>query len=263
MYDIGRPPAFLLGRSGLGALGDAETATECPQPVSTAERDTLREELGRYAGWGPGTYEQWHEGHPDLRVALDDIGGRMKGLYDRPKLLRCEKEARDRAQIWMGQLRDLLFKVKSAPNRGWDAAGYTYVRTPFTWSIHRGPTYTIRPTGVPGPVADAMYAFAHGGAPPPAAAATVQSSAPPGTVVLQAGATTTTPPAVATTTPPPAPTATSPPAQPVATVGGGGVWTPPAAYAPDFMAGELVPGLPNRYLVYGTLGLLAWRMVGR
>lgn len=243
-----------------GGLGDAETEKDCPQPVSTAERDALREELGRYAGWGPGTYDQWHEGHPDLIVALDDIGGRMKGLYDRPKLLRCEKEARDRAQIWMGQLRDLLFKVKSAPNRGWDASGFTAVNAPFQWSLHRGPTYTIRSTQDPAVncTMQKWGASVWGGAIPSncqqlAPPGSTTSSAPPGTVVTGGQQ--------LTTTPPPAPSAGSPPAQPIATVGGGGVWTPPAAYAPDFMAGELVPGLPNRYLVYGALGLLAWRMV--
>lgn len=171
MYTFGLPAVivnrdptarFLAARArrarGGGGLGDAETEADCAQPVSTAERDALREELGKYAGWGPGTYEQWHEGHPDLRAALDDIGGRMKGLYDRPKLLRCDKEARNRASTWIQQLRQLLSNVKSAPNHGWDASGFTRVSKAFDWSFYRGPTYHIRSTSDPN-IARTMHEF--------------------------------------------------------------------------------------------------------
>jgi hypothetical protein len=265
VYIRGGPPSVLVNRDPTarllrargrrGGLGDAET--DCLQPVSTAERDSLRDELEKYAGWGPGTYEQWHEGHPDLRAALDDIGGRMKGLVDRPKLMRCDKEARNRASTWIQQLRELLRKVKSAPNHGWDAAGYTYVNSDFDWSFYRGPTYHIRRTGVPGPVADAMYAFAHGGAPPPAAAASVQSSAPAGSVVVggQVYASSADERAaqqaaaaggdVVTTSP------TSTTGGVVPTIGG----SLPSFAMPSFLEGSIA-GIPTKYLALGLVGYM-------
>lgn len=286
MYIRGGPPAVLVNRDptarllrarSRGGLGDTETETDCPQPVSTAERDALRDELDKYAGWGPGTYDQWHEGHPDLKIALDDIGGRMKGLYDRPKLLRCDAEARKRANEWIASLKVLLRGVKSSFNQGWDASGFTRVPATFTWSFYRGPTYTIRSTSDPsiartmhdhcvkywgeGACTDAPPGWAKlsggGSAPPPTGPA--PPSAPPGSVVVDGQIFRTSAEERASregsgnggesftrTTPP--------------TNGGSGTFTTgggalPSIQLPSFLEGSIA-GVPIKYLALGLVGYM-------
>jgi len=246
---------------GLAGLGDAETASECPQPVSTAERDQLRERLGQFAGWGPGTYDQWHEGHPDLIAALDDIGGRMKGLYNRPKLLRCDKDARNRAATWIQQLYELLAKVKSAPNRGWDASGFTRVPATFQWSFYRGPTYTIRSTQDPDTNrAMQVWGAKIWGLPMPADASVpvppVPPSAPAGSVVINGVAYPSSAAAAAAQVP------SAPEAGGVVPTTGGGAAAPGVVIPSGGSVLEgSVAGIPTKYLLYGALGLMAWKMV--
>lgn len=129
---------------------------DCEEPVSTADRDALRAQIERYIptishGQDPwlGRWPQIDEGHPDLKAALEDIGERLKGLADRPKLLRCNAEARDRAVRWIASLDQLIRAVKSSPNQGYNASGFTSVPTGFTWSFYRGPVYVIRPNSDP------------------------------------------------------------------------------------------------------------------
>ena len=124
---------------GLGSLGEAG----CPQQVPTKERDELRDRLNRftrdYRGqrpWG----QHWHEGHPDLERALRDIIDRMVGLTLRPKLLRCNAEARKRARNWIGSVDWLLRRVKSKPG---SYSGFTSVPKAFTFNFYRG-GYRIR-----------------------------------------------------------------------------------------------------------------------
>lgn len=185
------PPGAPLPRprrpKGLRVLQVDPGEPDCAEPVSAADRDNLRAEIGRYvnrlAPGDPwlGLWSQVDEGHPDLKAALADIGERLQGLYDRPKLLRCNAGARDRALRWIASLNQLLVKVKSAPNQGWNAAGFTSVPVGFTWTFHRGAVYTIRPDsdpavqtnqlqfcrvvrrydGTPGPTVDALCKQAH------------------------------------------------------------------------------------------------------
>lgn len=98
---------------------DGEVATGCPQPVTTAERDDLKDRISaRYFDWqgqtpslfGPGGH--WHEGHPGIKAYLNDLMPRMLGLYKRPKLLRCSKEARHRGEEWLNALDELFRKTK-------------------------------------------------------------------------------------------------------------------------------------------------------
>ncbi len=137
------------------ALSVDAVEPDCAEPVSTADRDNLRNELGRWVNrlhpadpW-LGDWAQIDEGHPDLKAALADIGERMQGLYDRPKLLRCSAEARDRALRWIASMNQLIVAVKSAPNQGYNASGVTTVPNGFTWTFYRGPVYPIRANNDP------------------------------------------------------------------------------------------------------------------
>lgn len=146
---------------------------DCKQPVSTAERDAIRDELKfalDYKGQGqPGNRGiHWHEGHPDIKAWFEDIIPRIDGLYERPKLLRCSAGARKRAGIWVGQVRDMLSRVKKP-------GGFTSVDATFQAPIHRGPTYTIRASSDP----DIQRAI-HGRG----SAGPTQSSHPAGSVVV-------------------------------------------------------------------------------
>jgi len=130
--------------AGLADLGQRFTETKCPQPVSTEERDAIKAKLARaldYKGQRP-VGIHWHEGHPDIKEYFDDIMSRIKGLYKRPRMLRCSAGARNRARIWTGQVSELLDRVKGP-------GGFTIVPTTFKMPMHRGPTYTIRSTSDP------------------------------------------------------------------------------------------------------------------
>lgn len=141
----GLPPATLL------PVDPGEP--NCTAPVSAADRDRIRNEIDRYTDvarkfrhdpWA-GPWDHLDEGHPDLKVAFRDIGDRLIGLYDRPKLLRCNGEARSRALKWIKSLHDLIVKVKTIPKKGYDAHGRTVVPTGFNFTFYRGPVYPIRP----------------------------------------------------------------------------------------------------------------------
>jgi hypothetical protein len=229
-------------------------SAECPQPVHTVDRDALRTRIGEWTG--PWDVDHVAEGHPDIKAAWNDIRGRLRGLYDRPLLLRCSKEARDRADRWLGQLQELCNAVKSD---GRNCAGYTRVPAAFSFTVFRGPTYTIRASNHPD-VSRAQQAFA--GNAPPATVAPV-SSAPPGSVVID-GQVYASSAAAAAASPAPASTtqeATAPEAGGVVpTAGGASAWIPPAAAGAFNLEGSIA-GIPTKYLVYGALGLLAYRMV--
>src|SRR5574340_882813 len=97
---------YYQGSRPRGGLGDAETETDCAQPVSGAERDALvargQDWVGDYYATHGGVH--FHEGHPDLIAALKDIIPRLDGLIHRPKLVRCDAEARKRIVEWVGSL---------------------------------------------------------------------------------------------------------------------------------------------------------------
>jgi hypothetical protein len=142
---------------------------------------------------------------------------------------------------------------------GRNCSGYTRVNQTFQFTVFRGPTYTIRASNDPA-VSRAQQAFA--GNAPPATVAPV-SSAPPGSVVIdgQVYASSAAAAAAATTS-----AATQEPTAPEAggvvstTGGGGGTYVPPAA-APVFDLEGSIAGIPTKYLLYGVLGLMAWKMV--
>lgn len=245
MYRIGAPLEIVTGdgtarwtlsRKRPGGLGDAETETDCPQPVSTAERDALRNKIGEYTS--PHNVKHVAEGHPDITAAWNDILRRLRGLYDRPKLLRCSQEARTRANNWIGQMDDLCRRVKSDPAH---CAGFTRVATAFPFTVFRGPTYTIRASTDPD-VQRAMQAFAGGGS----ASVAPVSSAPSGSVVVNGQV-----------------FASSAEANAAAARGESSVVSTTGGAVPSFlpsMEGQ-VGGIPTKYLLYGALGLVAFKML--
>ncbi len=233
-------------RNGLGLGGGLDPpSAECPQPVHTDERDALRNEIKGYTNPSQGIHE--HENHPDVRAIYNDIVRRLQGLEERPKLLRCSNEARSRARNWIGQLEDLRRRVAKRGTtgpQGCQATSWVHVTEPIQFTVYRGPTYTIRPGST------RPDCFGAGGASATTPAGPTQSTAPQGSVVVN-GVTYPSSAAAAAAT-----------SQPVETVGGGGAWepSPGAAPAAGFLSGEIIPGVPNTYLVYGAGALLAWRM---
>lgn len=220
-----------IGR-GRGGLGQAEP--NCPQPVSTAERDRLRDELNRFTGNWMGQKPHgihWHEGHPDIKRAIEDIIMRMIGITQRPKKLRCSAEMRKRAREWTSSLHSLLVKVKSGKGT---YGGFTTVPQTFKWGFYRGPTYTIRAWPIPSAAA---------------ARAPVVSSAPPGSIVVGGKAFPTSKAArEALATTPAGPAAAVPAAPPPA----GGPTPSPVAGLPAELG-----GIPTNYLLYGGLVVAA------
>lgn len=226
---------------GLGAAGDIDPASpECPQPVSTGERDSLRAELEQMEGyfgqrpWG----QHWHEGHPDVRAWLADLMPRVDGLYHRPKLLRCSAEARKKAREWISTWKWVGSQIRSEKS---------FLRGGST-SVPKGGllvhTYNMRdyflregnPSGfVPGSAEEAANK-------PPQQAVPKEEGVPfPG-----GGATA------------PAPTATTGgKSDVVPTAEGGYAVTSPAGFS---MEGS-VAGIPTKYLVYGGLALVAMKML--
>ena len=236
---LGRPVAAATGLSG----GLEPASADCPQPVHTNDRDALRTEIGNWTS--PHTTKHIAEGHPDIFAAWEDIRGRLRGLYDLPKRLRCEKEARDRAERWLDQLFYLCNNVKQIGYPG--CKGYTTVPKAFSFTVFRGPTYTIRSSQDPA-VNAAMQAFAGNpttegakslaeSGPPP------EASAPQGSVVIdgqvyessQAAAQ-----AVSTAT------------QTAVSNGATGVTS-----GEIFSSSGSVGGIPTSYLLYGGLALAA------
>ncbi len=130
---------------------------DCLAPVSWQDRDRIRAEIEKYTrrarnrdtGSWQGPWDHLDEGHPDLKAAYRDIGDRLIGLYDRPKLLRCNRNARDRALKWIASLHELTVSTMSIPKEGWNAHGISSVPVGFTWTFERGPVYTIRPNSSP------------------------------------------------------------------------------------------------------------------
>ncbi len=221
-------------RAGAG-LGATEVAgPDCPQPTSTADRDRIRNELKKFTGNWMGQRPKgihWHEKHPDIKRAIEDIVMRMIGITQRPKKLRCSAEMRNRANKWIDSLDALLRKVKSG---GGSYGGATVVPSTFQWGFYRGPTYTIRSTNDPA-IRVAM------GLPPLAGAtalgpplAPVAASHPPGSVVVGGKAYTSSGEARAAE---------------AAAVPTGVV----AQSEPDVAA--TVAGIPSEYLLYGALAL--------
>lgn len=249
MYTVGRPPGVLVERyRGLGAEDPTEGG-ECPQPVHFTERDELRNEI---KGWtNPSEGVHFHENHPDVRAIFNDIIRRLHGLEMRPKLLRCSAEARSRAHNWIGQLKDLQRRINK-PGIGVPFSRSTWVRVtePFQFTVYRGPTYTVRP-GTPHP--EAFSGQPATGTP----SGQTPSSAPAGSVVVNGVTYQSSAAANAATA-----AAAQEPSSPetggvVPTTGGGGAVAPSGG---SFLEGSIA-GIPTKYLLFGALGLMAWKMV--
>lgn len=240
---------YARGR-GISGLGEAD----CPQPVSTAERDALRNEI---KGWtSPYKGQHFHEGHPDIKAIFIDVQNRLRGLEERPKLLRCSREARDRANRWIAQLNGLraqASRIGTSSRPGAKATSWIRVDSPFQFTVFRGPTYTVRP-GTPHPEAfedlstPASNASASAPTPPPITpGGSTPATSAPGSVVINGVVYESSAAANAArgsgevSTPEPAPGGT-------ADFGGGG---------------GSVAGIPTQYLIYGGLALVAWKMLGK
>lgn len=240
----------LSGKRGLSGGLDPPSA-DCPQPVHTNERDALRNEI---KGWtSPYKGQHYHEGHPDIKAVFTDIQNRLRGLEQRPKLLRCSREARDRATRWIAQLNELRSKasrVGTADRPGAKATSWIRVDTAFPFTVYRGPTYTIRP-GVPHPEAfkdlTTPESERGGAVPPPVrtGGGATSSSAPPGSVVIDGVVYESSAAAKAALLA--SPTSSTPEPVPGDVLGGGGT----------------VAGIPTQYLIYGGLALAAWKMLGK
>lgn len=255
MYSLARAT-----RGGLGGGLDPPSA-ECPQPVHTNERDALRTKIGEWTS--PHHTKHIAEGHPDIQAAWEDMRGRLRGLYDRPQLLRCSKEARTRADRWLGQMQELCSQVKSD---GAHCAGFTRVPQTFSFTVFRGPTYTIRASHTQVAPGQTIADVQRGTTPAPAPA----SSAPPGSVVVD-GQVYASSAAAAAATAPASSAAAESAGYPeeggvVPTSGGASAWIPPsvskgfAESGGSFLEGSIA-GIPTKYLLYGALGLMAWKMV--
>jgi len=253
----GLSPSFELGLgAGAEVLGPGETLEQCPQPVSTADRDALRNEI---KGWtSPYAGAHYHENHPDVRAIFNDVVNRLRGLEQRPQLLRCDKEGRDRARIWIKQLEDLRRRVEKRGTMGpagCTAATWVHVTEPFQFTVFRGPTYTVRP----GSTRPDCFKPGQGAA---AAPGPVVSSAPPGSVVVGGVTYPSSAAAAAATTPaPPTPGSSSTPPEitpvtPAPTTPTGGPLS-----LPSFDLEGTIAGVPTMYLVYGAGALFAWRML--
>lgn len=234
--------------SGLTGLGQADPTEggECLQPVATAERDALRDEI---KGWtSPYAGAHYHENHPDVKAVFTDIVNRLRGLEQRPKLLRCNAEARNRAQIWIRQLEDLrkrAAKKGTGGPAGCQSTTWIHVTEPFQFTVHRGPTYTIRPGST------RPDCFGAGGAQAQKPAGPVESTAPPGFVVVNGVTYPSSAAAAAAAAPtPPGPGATT----------GTEPGFPMAFPAGLSLEGELF-GIPTKYLVLGVGGLLAYKFL--
>ncbi|MGH7259967.1 MAG: hypothetical protein ACREI9_04715 [Nitrospiraceae bacterium] len=234
------------GLRGLGAEEDPTEGGECPQPVHYTERDALRNEI---KGWtNPSEGIHFHENHPDVRAIFDDIVRRLSGLEARPKLLRCSAEARSRANNWIGQLKDLQRRINK-PGIGvpFSRSQWVRVEQPFQFTVYRGPTYTVR-AGTPHP--EAFSGQPATGSP----TGQTPSSAPAGSVVVDGVTYPSSAAAAAATAPgssgtPPEITAVTP-----ASTGG-------LPGLPSFSLEGDVAGIPTKYLVYGVLALVGWRML--
>lgn len=232
-------------RAGAG-LGATEAAgPDCPQPTSTEERDRIRNNLNKFTGNWMGQKPHgihWHERHPDVKRAIEDIINRMIGITQRPKKLRCSAEMRNRAQRWIGSLDALLRKVKTG---GGSYDGKTVVPQTFNWGFYRGPTYTIRSTNDPA-IRVAMGLTPLEGATalgPPLTP--VVASHPPGSVVVGGEAFASSAEARA--------------AQAAAAAVPAGV----PGDAVDLKVDETIAGIPSNYLLYGGLALGAVLLLKR
>lgn len=233
-----------VATSGLSGLGQEPG---CAEPVPTAERDAL---VARMQGYRGDYYAQrppgrhWAESHPDLRAALEDFFQRFAGLQDRPKLLRCDAGARQKAELALRDIEELLAYVK----RG----GATVVEGEgFWWKPRAFPP--MRPYFVRGPFPG------WGGGPKPRARGPEQF---PGGAGILPGSGSVSASGVAPTAPSPGGPAEAP--SPVVEV----VPTLPSAGLPPAAAGVVealtegdVFGIPKRYLVYGIIGLFAYRLL--
>lgn len=270
-----QPPSVILSRDstfrGLRGMG---AEPDCTQPVDPSVRDELITTIKGYTN--PWFVTHFAEGHPDLIAIYNDIKRRLSGLEHRPKLVRCSTEARNKANNWIGQIKDLCHRVKSD---GVHCSGYTRVPTAFTYKVFNGPTYTIRSTSDPA-VNRAMHnhcvksfgAAACGGGAQAGAATkpttpTTDSGTPvaPGTVVINGEAFASMAdyyaahpeaysPAAAPATKPPAgagATTTTTAAAPIDVGAGGGL---PIAM-PSFLEGS-VAGIPVKYLALGLVGYM-------
>lgn len=249
------PMRLYVTPSGLSGGLDPPSA-DCPQPVHTDVRDNLRNELRKFTGNWMGQKphgHHWHEGHPDIKVAVNDIIQRMIGITTRPKKLRCSVEMRRRAQQWSGELHSLLRRVKSG---GSGYGGRTVVGSEFNWGFYRGPTYRIRSTSDP-KVKAAMDAW-KAGQPGKTLKEPVESDVPAGTVVATAGNVTGThsPPVVQGTlsTAPDVTNRGGPrTTTPIFGAEGGELVAPAAGFGVAASLGipESVLGLPTDYLLLG------------
>lgn len=246
------PPSRANGLSG----GLDPPSAECPQPVHTDERDALRNELrwakSYWAHRPPG--QHWHEGHPDVRAWLADLVPRAEGLYNRPKLLRCSAEARRKARAWASTFNSVMATLKGHPHlKGIASArgqtvipkGGMTVKTlnmrnyhfryfgRWTDEFHQSGAESAKPAAVPSSVVGVPFDPRIGGAggdPTKSGAnrVTALQRAAIEAGILQPGAA-------------------------VPTAGG-------AVPFPGVTSGEFF-GIPTEYLIYGGLGLVAWRMM--
>lgn len=149
-----------MGSSGLGNLSAAEP--DCPDS-DTAARDALIAESKRLTGDyysqtpAKGRGYHWHEGHPDLRAFWEDWYTRIEGLEHRPKLVRCNKGARERMQQWINDARHALQVTKrNVPGRG----SMTVIDGPgIKLPLYRSRVYWVR-----GPYYDQKFQPVGGGA---------------------------------------------------------------------------------------------------
>lgn len=232
-------PCINAGLGGLGADPDPEGCGPRPgpyQPVSSEERDAILDRLNKFTRNWMGQKPHginWHENHPDIKNALEEVIQAMIRLTQRPKLLRCSAEARKRAESWCDAVDSLLRRVKSDPQH---YGGFTSVPTTFVWTAYHLPKFTIRSSSDP-----AINAAMHG-APAPPPIVTPKEPAP-------------APEFVGVPTPP-----EEPPRAPGEAVPS--IKLPPEleGYWESLTTGEVF-GFPKEYITYGVLALLAYNFL--
>lgn len=256
MYTYGRP-------AGLSGGLDPPSA-DCPQPVHTDERDQIRAKLEQMMGYyGQRPFGQhWHEGHPDVKAWLADLIPRVEGLYKRPKLLRCSAEARKRAIEWWGTFQYVGNRIRSEGSflRG----GYTSVpKGGLLVRTYRLRDYNFREGNPSGFVPGSAEEAASKPAPLPVEKT---EGVPFDPLVGGAGGDPTKSGANRVTALEQAAIDAGIIKAPTATTGYGGEVTATAegGYAPGVALPALegdVAGIPTKYLVYGGLALVAWKML--
>lgn len=273
MYRRGGPPREIVTRDASarwayanprprGGLGDAETESDCPEPTSTADRDALRDAMNEWTNEYMATNGggHMHEGHPDLHAWLDDLIPRMIGLTQRPKLLRCSNEARKKAREWVSTLEwaygkngmsgvfkrtipgvgnNVVVPKGGVTIRTYNLRDYN-VRSFGRWApeFYETGVETPKPPAIPSPVEGVPFDPSVGGAGGDPTKSAADRAAEQAARASGGG---------------------------VVTTSGGGDGYASSSYYPSsgasILEGELVPGIPTKYLVYGALALVGFRML--